>query len=337
MTTPSAVIFGVEGQAVTPWERGFLRELDPWGFILFARNIEDPEQLRSLTADLRGVLGRDAPILIDQEGGRVQRMRPPHWRAYLPALDQMEHVARRGGDPIRLQWVRNRLIAAELHAVGIDVNCAPLADLIETETHPIMRNRLYGQDIKVVVDAARACAEGLLAGGVLPVLKHLPGYGRATVDSHHALPRVAAPLEELRARDFAPFRALNDIAMGMTAHIVMEALDPEAPATTSPRAMRALRDEIGFGGLIMSDDLGMQALSGPLDQRARATLAAGVDIVLHCSGKQEEMAEVASAIAPMTALAQERAAVALSQRRAPDAADLEALEAELSGLLAEVA
>jgi len=337
MTGPSAVIFGVEGPAVTPWERGFLREVDPWGFILFARNIETPAQVSALTADLRAVVGREAPILIDQEGGRVQRMRPPHWRAYLPALDQMRKAARRGGDPIRLQWVRNRLIAAELHAVGIDVNCAPLADLIEKETHPIMRNRLYGRRIRTVVDAARACAEGLLAGGVLPVLKHLPGYGRATVDSHHDLPRVDVPLAALRRRDFAPFRALNDIAMGMTAHIVLDALDPDNPATTSPRVMRALREDIGFGGLIMTDDLGMQALSGALSARAAAALAAGVDIVLHCSGKPGEMAEVATALGPKSPQAGHRAAAALAQRRRPEPADLEALEAELSGLLAEVA
>ncbi|MCC5972500.1 MAG: glycoside hydrolase family 3 protein [Rubellimicrobium sp.] len=325
----SAVIFGIEGPAVTPRERAFLREVDPWGFILFARNIADPAQLKALTADLRDVLGRDAPILIDQEGGRVQRMRAPHWREYLPALDQMA-CAR---DPLRAQWLRNRLIAEELHAAGIDVNCAPLADLVEAETHPILLNRLYGDTVDTVTAAARACAAGLLAGGVLPVLKHLPGYGRASVDSHLTLPRVTAPLDDLRARDFAPFAGLADMKMGMTAHIVIEAIDPDRPATVSAPVIDMIRHKIGFGGLLMCDDLGMEALSGSLAQRTADVQAAGVDIVLHCSGKPSEMEEVAGALSPMTPPASVRAAAALAQRRAPEPLDAAACLAELSGLL----
>jgi beta-N-acetylhexosaminidase len=330
---PSAVIFGIDGQAITPWERDFLRDADPWGFILFARNIDDPAQLRALTTDLRAVVGRDAPILIDQEGGRVQRMRAPHWRDYLPALDQMERVRARGGDPIRAQWLRNRLIAVELHDVGIDVNCAPLADLVEEGTHPILLNRLYGTDIDTVVRAARACADGLLAGGVLPVLKHIPGYGRAQVDSHLSLPRVDHPLDQIRARDFAPFAALNDIAMGMTAHIVFSALDPDRPATTSAKVMSMIREEIGFDGLVMSDDIGMEALSGTLAERAQATLNAGVDIVLQCSGVPDDMAAVADVVPPLTDIARSRAEAALAARQSPAPADIAGLQAELRSLL----
>jgi beta-N-acetylhexosaminidase len=327
--TQAAVIFGCEGQAVTDWERRFFRDLTPWGFILFARNVADPAQLRRLTSDLRDTVGWQAPVLIDQEGGRVQRMRSPHWREFLPALDQMS----RASDPIRAQWLRNRLIADDLRGVGIDVNCAPLADLVEEGTHPVLLNRLYGRDVDTVVRAGRAAAQGLMAGGVLPVLKHLPGYGQARVDSHLDLPRVSVPLDDLIARDFAPFRALADLPMGMTAHIVMEAVDPDAPATTSPRAMAAIRNLIGFGGLIMTDDLSMQALSGTLSTRAAASLAAGCDLVLHCNGKPGDMVEVAQGLRPMDGAALARADRALALRNDPDTSDLKALERELHALL----
>ena len=328
---PRAVIFGVGGPRLDPWERAFLREADPWGFILFARNVNDPAQLSDLTSELRETVGRDAPVLIDQEGGRVQRLRAPHWREFLPALDQMA----RARDPMRAQWLRNRLIAAELRAVGIDVNCAPLADLVEDATHPVLRNRLYGSDAAVVVAAARACAEGLLAGGVLPVLKHLPGYGRAHVDSHLTLPRVDVGLAALFARDFAPFRALADLPMGMTAHIVLTAVDPERPATVSPPAMALVRSQIGFGGLLMTDDIGMEALSGSHGERAAAALAAGCDIALHCSGTPAEMEQVAAATGAMTPQAVARADAALALRRSPDDCDISALEGELHALLAD--
>lgn len=328
----AAVIFGPEERRVTPWEKSFFREVNPWGFILFARNIDNPDQLRRLTSDLRDTVGWQAPVLIDQEGGRVQRMRCPHWREFLPALDQMQTAK----NPIRAQWLRNRLIADDLHRVGIDVNCAPLADLVEPGTHPVLLNRLYGSDIKTVVAAARACADGLLAGGVLPVLKHIPGYGRAAVDSHLSLPRVVAPFEELMTRDFAPFIALNDVAMGMTAHIVFDAIDPDQPATTSSATMGVIRSEIGFDGLIMTDDLSMQALSGSLAQRAAGAMAAGCDLVLHCNGKPDDMAEVASAVPAMTTLAMARADRALAQRQSPDDSDINALERELKANFADI-
>ncbi len=327
----AAAILGPEGLRLGRDEAAFFRDSDPWGFILFARNIDTPEQLRRLTGDLRASVGRDAPILIDQEGGRVQRMRPPHWNAYLPALDQMQ----RASDPLRAQWLRHRLIAAELFEVGIDVNCAPLADLVEPQTHHILRNRLYGDTVEGVVAAARIAAEGLLAGGVLPVLKHIPGYGRAGVDSHKSLPRVSVPLEDLRARDFAPFAALSDMAMGMTAHIVLDAVDPDRPATTSARAMRLIREEIGFDGLLMTDDLSMEALSGSIGERAENSIAAGCDVVLHCNGDREEMAAVIASCGLMGPETTRRADAALAQRRMPELADIEALRDELGALTGE--
>ena len=326
----SATILGLEGPRLTARERAFFREADPWGFILFARNVETPDQLRALTTELRAAAGREAPVLIDQEGGRVQRLRPPLWRDYLPALTQMA----RASDPLRAQWVRNRLIAAELHAVGIDVNCAPLADLVEAQTHPVLRNRLYGETLEQVTSAARVCAEALLAGGVLPVLKHIPGYGRASVDSHKSLPRVDAPREDLTARDFAPFKALSDIRMGMTAHIVFSDIDPDAPATTSPVMMQLIRDEIGFDGLVMTDDISMEALSGSVGARSAAAIQAGCDLVLHCNGELPEMEEAVAASGTMPPVAQARAASALAQRRSPVDVDTAALTAELEALLA---
>jgi len=327
--TPNATILGPAGQSVTDWERGFFGDVQPLGFIVFARNIDNPDQLRRLTGDLRDAVGRDAPILIDQEGGRVQRMRSPHWREYLPALDQME----RARDPLRAHWIRNRLIAAELHAVGIDVNCAPLADIAEDATHPFLQNRLYGRDVDTVVKAARVCADAHLAGGVLPVLKHIPGHGRAAIDSHLNLPTVTAKRAELDAWDFAPFAALNDIAMGMSAHIVFADIDPEGPATTSPKMMDVIRKDIGFDGLLMTDDLSMEALSGTVAQRATAAIKAGCDTILHCNGEASEMEAVAEAAGDMSPAAQTRANRALAQRKPPEHIDIPALEAEFEALL----
>ena len=327
--TVHAAILGVAGTVLDADERDFLRDADPWGFILFARNVATPGQLRVLTDSLREAVGRDAPIMIDQEGGRVQRLGRPHWREFLPALDQMN----RAHDPMRAQWVRNRLIAQELHAAGIDVNCAPLADLVEDESHPVLKNRLYGADIAVVVEAARIAADAMLAGGVLPVLKHIPGYGRATVDGHRDLPRISASREALSARDFAPFHALRDMAMGMTAHVVMEAIDPDRAATVSPVVMEVIRQGIGFDGLMMTDDIGMEALSGTMGDRAAASVAAGCDLVLLGNGSRDEMADTIAAAGSLDARAQERSDRALAQRRAPDPVDIRALDVELSELL----
>ena len=325
----NATILGPLSQSLTDWERGFFRDVSPWGFIVFARNIDNPDQVRRLTGDLREAVGRDAPILIDQEGGRVQRMRSPHWREYLPALDQME----RAGDPIRAHWVRNRLIAAELYDIGIDANCAPLADIAEDTTHPFLQNRLYGREVETVIAAANACADAHLAGGVLPVLKHIPGHGRAVTDSHLNLPTVTAKRAELDTWDFAPFAALNDICMGMSAHIVFADIDPTGPATTSPKMMDVIRNDIGFDGLLMTDDLSMEALSGTVAERATASIAAGCDIILHCNGDAAEMEAVVQAAGDMSSAAQTRAERALAQRKAPTKIDILQLEAELAALL----
>ena len=332
MTT--AAILAPEGLRLTPAERAFFSGAQPWGFILFARNIETPDQLRALTAELRESVGWPAPILIDQEGGRVQRMRGPIWREFLPALDQVE---RAGAGSERSMWLRARLIAAELQDVGIDVNCAPLADVARPATHPILRNRLYGHTPEEVARNARATADGFLAGGVLPVLKHLPGYGLAEVDSHLDLPRVTAPRDTLDAIDFEAFRGLVDLPMGMTAHILLEAVDLTHPATLSPALVALIREEIGFQGLLMTDDISMEALPGGLEERTTGALAAGCDIILHCNGKLPEMERVVAAAGPLRGDAEARAEMALSWRRAPEPLDIAALDAEFADLLARQA
>lgn len=321
-----ATIFGCAGPVLLPEERSFFRDADPFGFILFARNVETPDQLRRLTGDLRDAVGRDAPILIDQEGGRVQRLRSPHWREWDPPLDT---VARAGSVEAaeRIMRARMRVIGAELRAVGIDANCAPVADVARPETHPFLRNRCYGSDPDTVARIARAVALGLSEAGVLPVVKHLPGHGLSHLDTHLDLPTVDTALDDLRAVDFAPFCALNDLPMAMTAHLVFAALDPGLPATQSPTMIRLIRDEIGFQGLLMSDDLNMEALKGSLADRTARTMAAGVDIALHCKGDLVEMQAVAAAAGEMTAAARTRAFAALAART-----PALALDAALAGL-----
>ncbi|WP_438956150.1 glycoside hydrolase family 3 N-terminal domain-containing protein [Cognatiyoonia sp.] len=325
-----ATILAPLGLSLSDTEAQFFREADPWGFILFARNVETPDQLRALTDALRTEVGRHAPIFVDQEGGRVQRMRAPHWREYLPALDQMQ----RASDPIRAQWLRNRLIAAELMAVGIDGNCAPLADVLEPETHAVLANRLYGASVEAVVDAARTCAEAFCAGGVLPVLKHLPGYGRAYVDSHVDVPRVSASIAELWERDFRAFVDLNDLPIGMTAHVIYEAIDPDQPATLSAKMIDLIRREIGFDGLLMTDDISMGALSGSLSDRTTSAITAGCDIVLHCNGVLSEMQDVVAAAGTLIADSMRRADQALTTRQPASPIDISTCAAELEALLA---
>ena len=324
-----ALILGCRGPELEAAERAFLSRVDPWGFILFGRNVAGPEQLRRLTADLRDAVGRDAPILIDQEGGRVARLRAPAWREWRPALEDCARLP--AGLRERAMRLRYELIASELLAVGVDVDCAPVLDLALPDTHAIIRDRAYGSDPEEVARIGRAVAEGLLAGGVLPVMKHIPGHGRARVDSHLDLPRVGASRAELAA-DFAPFRALADLPMAMTAHIVFEAIDDQAPATLSPAMVALIRGEIGFDGLLMTDDLSMKALSGPFGTRAERALAAGVDMLLHCNGEAAEAAAVAEAAPRLTGRAAERAAAALALRRGAGAADTAALDAEFASL-----
>ena len=322
---PGATILGVEGLRLGADEAAFLRAADPWGLILFARNVESPEQLRRLTGDLRACLGRDAPIFTDQEGGRVQRLRAPHWREWAPPLDEAEATGLRG------LWLRARLQAAELRAVGIDGNCAPTADIAYANTHPFLRNRCLGSDAATVAARARASAEGLLAGGVLPVLKHMPGHGRAEADSHKGLPVVTAPAAALETSDFAAFRALADLPLGMTAHICFSAYDT-APATQSATMIGVIRARIGFGGLLMTDDIGMEALSADAGARARAAIAAGCDVVLHCNGTRAELEQSVAAAGRLGPAAAERAQAALGWRRAPADDDLAALAGEYDRL-----
>lgn len=328
MSAKGATVFGCLGAVLDNSERDFYREADPWGFILFARNVETPEQLRRLTSDLRAAVGRDAPVFIDQEGGRVQRLRAPHWREWSPPLDT---VRRAGDKAARAMHLRSRLIAAELRDVGIDGNCAPTVDIATDLTHPFLRNRCYGEDLETVVTIAREVAAGLLEGGVLPVMKHIPGHGRATMDTHLELPRVTEPAATLLSCDFAAFRALNDLPIGMTAHIVFTAYD-ERPATCSPVMVRVIREDIGFQGVLMTDDLSMQALSGSLAERATRARAAGCDIVLHCNGKMDEMIAVADAAVRMQPEERARADAALAWRHVPDDCDLASVDAELAAL-----
>lgn len=329
MSSFGATILDAEGHRLTADEKAFFRDADPFGFILFARNIDTPDQVRALCADLREAVGREAIITIDQEGGRVQRLRAPQWREWRPALD---HVTAAGVDAAQAMYLRFRIIAAELRALGIDSNCAPLADIAFDITHPFLRNRCYGTDAAQVTAMARAVADGLLDGGVLPVLKHIPGHGRATADSHHDLPRVTGSLDDLRATDFAPFKALNDLPMAMTAHLVYDAIDDQ-PATLSPKLMQIMRDEIGFDGLIMTDDISMKALKGDLAQISRDALTAGCDVILLCNGTLDERRTVAEAAGQMTPAAQTRAIRALAARHAPNPVDISALDAQLEALL----
>ncbi|RYH12422.1 beta-N-acetylhexosaminidase [Tropicimonas sp. IMCC6043] len=329
---PAACILGCAGPALTPRERHFFARTQPWGFILFARNVEDPQQLAALTAEMRDAVGRDAPVLVDQEGGRVQRLGRPHWRTWRPPLDQMAR-ARDLEAAARSMFLRYRLIAQELLACGIDTDCAPMADIARPETHAFLRNRCFGEDVASVVTGARAAAEGLLAGGVLPVLKHIPGHGRAKLDSHLELPVVETPVETLRGVDFAPFQALADLPMAMTAHLRYTQFDPVHPATLSSALIRLIRDEIGFDGLLMSDDISMQALDGSVATRSAAAMQAGCDVVLHCNGDLEEMAAVVESVGELGDAAAHRAVSALARRLAPAPIDIPAMEEELRDLL----
>ncbi|HEY1224749.1 MAG TPA: beta-N-acetylhexosaminidase [Brevundimonas sp.] len=311
MTT--AAIYGCSGFRLTDEERAFFAEEKPWGFILFRRNVDSPDQLRALTAELRASIGNPhAPILIDQEGGRVQRMGPPHWPKYPPGSAYLAAV----NDPLgarELVRLGARLMAADLKAVGINVDCVPVIDTPVPGAHDIIGDRAYSRDPATVTQLGRAAAEGMMAGGVLPVIKHMPGHGRAFADSHHELPTVHADLATLDAWDFAPFRALSDMPMAMTAHVVFDAIDAKRPATTSKKAIRLMRESLGFGGLIMTDDLSMKALSGSFAERAAAALKAGCDVVLHCNGDLAEMRQVAAGVGQLKGASKRRAEAALAR------------------------
>jgi beta-N-acetylhexosaminidase len=333
-----AFITGVSGLELGADERAFIRGERPWGFILFKRNIDTPAQVSSLVRELREAVGRpDAPVLIDQEGGRVQRLGPPHWPAYPPgavfgALYDIE--PRLGFQAARLS---SRLIAADLIDLGISVDCLPLADVPVDGADAVIGNRAYGTGPAKVAAIARAVTDGLVEGGVLPVLKHIPGHGRATADSHLCLPTVDTSREELERTDFAAFQPLADLPMAMTAHVVFSALDPAQPATTSATIIhQVIRGVIGFQGLLMSDDVSMNALAGTIAERTRAIVNAGCDMVLHCNGKLDEMRDVARETPELTGEALERAKRALASRHQPQPLDRQAARAELDALINRV-
>lgn len=333
---PAAAILGCSGLTLTDQERRFFQAVNPLGFILFARNVDNPDQVRALVRSLREAVGRaDAPVLIDQEGGRVQRLKPPHWRK-APAGEPFARLAARdldaAKDALRLNY---RLIGRELAELGIDVDCAPVLDVPVPGAHDVIGDRAFGHTPDMVAALGRAVCDGLLDEGVLPVIKHIPGHGRSMVDSHLDLPVVEATREELEVQDFPPFRALADAPWAMTAHVVYKAIDDRAPATTSVRVVdEIIRGIIGFRGVLISDDLSMKALGGRFEDRTRASLDAGCDLVLHCNGDMVEMQAVAAALRPLTDSARERLAVAARQKRTPGPLDVAAAVNQVDGLLA---
>jgi beta-N-acetylhexosaminidase len=332
---PKAVIFGCEGLSLTAWERDFFAAQDPFGFILFARNCDTPDQIRVLVAALRESVGRpDAPVLIDQEGGRVARLKPPHWRAAPPAA-RFGVLATRDSESAReAAWMNARMMAAELRALDITVDCVPVLDIAVPGAHDVIGDRSFGRDPKTVAALGRAVCEGMLAGGVMPVVKHIPGHGRAGVDSHLSLPQVTTGRAELEASDFAPFKALADAPWAMTGHVVYQAIDPQRPATTSRIVIEeVIRGHIGFKGVLVSDDLSMQALSGDLGERAQAALQAGCDIALHCNGKPEEMTQVAAACGKLARPSLARVKAAAKRLKTPQAIDMAAATSRLNVLL----
>jgi beta-N-acetylhexosaminidase len=333
--TARAFITGVSGFTLTADERDFMRASRPWGFILFKRNIETPAQVTALITELRESVGEpDAPVLIDQEGGRVQRFGPPHWPVYPPGavFGTLYDIDRKLG--LTAARLSARLIAADLIELGVTVNCLPLADVPVAGADAVIGARAYGTEPGKVAAIARAVTEGLEQGGVLPVLKHSPGHGRATADTHFKLPVVDIPKAELERTDFAAFQPLADLPMAMTAHVVFSALDPAQPATTSATIIQqVIRGSIGFQGLLMSDDVSMNALAGSIAERTRAIVSAGCDMVLHCNGNLDEMRDVARETPVLSGLALDRAKRALASRKPPQPLDHAAARAELDELI----
>ncbi len=320
---PRALILGCAGPVLGDDERRFFEDCDPLGLIVFSRNVETPGQMATLVRQFREAVGRaDAPVLIDQEGGRVVRLGPPHWRrppaaGRIGALAGLDRYA-----AAEAAALNSRLIAADLAPVGIDVCCMPVLDVPASDAHGVIGDRAWSRDPQTVTALGRAACGGLLAGGVMPVVKHMPGHGRARADSHHALPVVDAAREDLEAVDFAPFRALRDMPLAMTAHVLYRALDPDLPATVSPRVIgETIRRSIGYDGLLMTDDIAMAALSGAPGERAAAALAAGCDVVLHCDGDLAAMQAVAAAVGPLSDAARRRMARAVAARRQPQPFD----------------
>ena len=329
-----AFISGLSGLTLTADERSFLREARPWGLILFKRNIETKIQVTDLVKEASYEVGGETPVLIDQEGGRVQRLGPPNWPVYPPGAAYGAIYDRDPAAGLAAACLGARLIAADLIELGITVDCLPLADVPVRGADQVIGNRAYGETPDKVAAIAAAVAEGLMAGGVLPVLKHIPGHGRANADSHEKLPVVHADRATLEATDFAAFRPLKRIPLGMTAHVVFTAIDPAQPATTSATMIgEVIRGFIGFDGLLMGDDVSMGALSGSIAERSRASLAAGCDVVLHCNGKMDEMRAVASEAPELSGEARRRADAALAVRKSPAGIDLAAARSEFAAMM----
>ncbi len=332
---PRAFITGVSGPSITSDECAFLREAEPWGLILFKRNVSTPDQVRALVSSFRDIVGKRSPVLVDQEGGRVQRLGPPHWRTYPAGARYGALYEQDAGLGLAMARLGGRLIASDLAALGIDVDCLPIADVPVQGGDPVIGDRAYGTRADTVAAIAGAIAEGLQKGGVVPVLKHLPGHGRATADSHLRLPVVDADRATLEATDFAAFRRLNHLPLGMTAHVVFSAIDPVTPATSSVTMVReVIRGFIGFRGLLMSDDVSMGALSGTFAERCRTVFAAGCDVVLHCNGKLDEMQEIAANAPILVGESVQRAETALAARKQPEQFDIEAARSIFTKMIA---
>jgi beta-N-acetylhexosaminidase len=332
-----AFITGIASTALSAAERAFIHTERPWGFILFKRNIETPGQVALLVDELKKCTGRtEVPVLIDQEGGRVQRLGPPHWPVYPPGavFGKLYDIDETLG--LSAARLSARLIAADLWELGINVDCLPLADVPVAGADAVIGNRAYGTEPGKVAAIASAVTEGLREGGILPVLKHIPGHGRATTDSHLRLPTVDTPKNELEKTDFAAFQPLAGLPMAMTAHVVFSVLDPVHPATTSATIInQVIRGVVGFQGLLMSDDVSMKALSGSIAERTKAIFSAGCDMVLHCNGDLEEMRDVAAETPELSGKALERANQALASRRRPQPFDRSAARAELEAMMSQ--
>jgi beta-N-acetylhexosaminidase len=339
MTESKAMILGAAGKSLSREEVRFYRGECPWGFILFARNIGEAEQIRDLVAEMRDCVGRDdALVFVDQEGGRVQRLRPPLAPNYpagaaLGALWRDDH-----DEGERAAWLLARLHAFDLLRYGISADCLPVLDVPVEGASDVIGARAYGKKPDIVTALGKASAEGLMSGGVLPVMKHIPGHGRAVADTHFELPTVDASLSDLQRHDFAPFRELAHLPMAMTAHVIYSAVDPDNPATTSGKVIEdVIRGEIGFDGVLMSDDTSMKALSGDFPSKAAAILAAGCDLVLHCNGVMEEMAGIASRTRALEGTPFRRAERALTYIKDTDKADEEEVRAEFATYFEAVA
>ena len=330
----TSTIFGCSGLSLTQEEREFYSQVQPWGFILFGRNVDTPEQVASLVAELKSCVDHDdVPILIDQEGGRVRRLRPPHWEAYPAGEVFGQHYAHDKERGKRFAWLQSRLMACDLIKLGINVDCLPVLDVPIRGSHDVIGDRAYGDEPVIVSDIGLSASNGLLAGGVLPVIKHIPGHGRAGVDSHKDLPIVTASLTELEQSDFEPFKKLNSMPLAMTAHVIYTAIDKDKPATISKAVINnIIRDYIGFDGLLMCDDLSMHALKGTFEERTEASFEAGCDVVLHCNGDLSEMEPIAASSPQLSGDSLQRAVQATNLFANIKACDEEALRDEFRAL-----